>query len=305
MINEFALEPDVLAKPENIRYFLEQFDVHKGRLIADFPQRWVSEVYRMWTRTLDNVERRRFEELLLTIDKKVIVRSTKRKFEGADWLENAEAVQNTREPFHAIVSRENPRDHESVLAADAINEETPLWKTKRQDVIPRDARAISDLAAPLIHISKEILFVEPYFDPCNGTFKSSLRTVLYHLAHRRARAARVELHCTVHRTSGNNFWDDCHEHLPDLVPEGVRLDVFRWTKKDGGERFHRRYVLTERGGIAYEGGLDRGKDGETTDVYLLEPVIHEKRWVEYQPESEAFEMDKEGPIEIHGLRRFR
>lgn len=305
MINEIALEPDVLAKPENIRYFLEQFDVHKGRLIADFPQRWVSEVYRMWSRTLKDVERRRFENLLATIERKVIVRNVKRKCEGIDWLENAEAVQNTRDPFHAIVARENPRNREHVLVADMIEEDTPLWKTNRQNVIPRNARAISDIAAPLIHISKEILLVEPYFDPCNGTFKSSLRTVLYHLAHRRNRAARVELHCTIHKTSGNNFWDDCHENLPDLVPEGVRLDVFRWSKKQGGERFHRRYVLTERGGIAYEGGLDRGKEGETTDVYLLESAIHEKRWTEYQVDSEAFEMDKEGPIEIHGLRSFR
>ena len=47
MIKEFALEPDVLADPGNIRYFLEQFDIHKGRLIAEYPKRWASEVHRI------------------------------------------------------------------------------------------------------------------------------------------------------------------------------------------------------------------------------------------------------------------
>ncbi len=301
MIFEYALEPEVLSKPENVRYFLEQFDVHKGRLIADYPKKWASVVYRMWAPKLMTMEGARFRQLLESLSKKVLERETTRTYEGSVWLENAERIQNNgREPFRAIVAKENPRSHPAVLVAEAVNELSSLWHVKRQDVVERKARALADVAAPLILISKQILLIDPYFDPCERTFQSSLKALLYPLGYRRARPGRLELHCCVNPKSSQTFWSDCLTELPEFVPHGISLSVVRWKLMDGGERFHRRYVLTERGGIAFEGGLDRGKEGQTTDVYLLESELRDTRWKEYQPDSTVFEKDEDGPIQVVG-----
>lgn len=306
MIGEYALEPEVLSKPENIRYFLEQFGVHKGRLIADYPKRWSSVVYKMWAGSLKDVERRRFQVLLESISEKVLERaSTTRSYNTSlDWLLNAESVQNAgKDPFASIVATENPRSHSAVLIADEITEQTPSWRVKRQVVVKRETSELAKVALPLILISKEILLIEPYFDPCDSKFQSSLRAMIERLGRRPTRPSRIELHCCVHDRSSVRFWEDCRTDLPSLIPSGLSLAVMRWKLKAGGERFHRRYVLTERGGIAFEGGLDRGKAGQTTDIYLLEADVRTRRWKEYQTDSTAFELDTDGPITITGTRK--
>lgn len=303
MIFEYAVEPEVLCKTENIRYLLDNFDVEEGRLIADYPKRWVAAVYRMWASKLKSVERRRFQVLLESLAQKVLEKETSRRYEGEDWLQNAEAVQeHGREPFRAILASSNPRSHPAVLIADDVNKQTPLWQVKRQVIVERQPRALSDVAAPLLHISKEILFIDPYFDPCDRRFQSSLRNMLFHLGRRRGGVARVELHCCIHPSSGTTFWEDCADDLPSMIPDGLELTVVRWNVHRGGDRFHRRYVLTECGGIAYEGGLDKGRDGETTDVYLLETDLRTERWNQYQEDSTAFTRDPDGPLLIVGTR---
>lgn len=304
MIFEFALEPEVLSKPEGIRYFLEQFDVHKGRLIADFPKHWSRVVYKMWAAQLKSVERMRYSLLLESLSDKVLVGETERPYVSADWLTNAEAVQDSnRQPFRAIVSTTNPRSHSAVLVADEVNEAIPLWHVKRQDKIERKPAEFARVASPLILISKHILLIDPYFDPCNSTFQSSLRTMLAPLTRRNSTPARIELHCVVHPHSSGAFWADCRTDLPAHIPTGLKLAVIRWKSTPGGERFHRRYVLTEKGGLAFEGGLDRGADGQTTDVYNLEAALRAERWKEYQVDSTSFARDSDGPVEIVGTRR--
>jgi hypothetical protein len=58
-------------------------------------------------------------------------------------------------------------------------------------------------------------------------------------------------------------------------------------------------VLTERGGIRFDVGLDRGEPGQTTDVSLLNDDLHQKRWSDFQSVSAAF--DKVDDFEIVGV----
>ena len=53
-----------------------------------------------------------------------------------------------------------------------------------------------------------------------------------------------------------------------------------------GERLHPRYILTNIGGIRYEGGLDPGGPHETTDVSLLTEELWLKRWEQYRSFAE-------------------
>jgi len=122
------------------------------------------------------------------------------------------------------------------------------------------------------------------------------------LTKRKSTPARIELHCMIHTHSSVNFWGDCKSDLPGVIPAGIKLSVIRWKVTTGGERFHRRYILTEKGGLAFEGGLDRGADGQTTDVYNLEADLRAERWKEYQVDSTSYARDSAGPLEIIGTR---
>lgn len=73
-----------------------------------------------------------------------------------------------------------------------------------------------------------------------------------------------------------------------LIPAGTSLTVFlRPGLPD--KRMHPRFVLTERGGIQFDYGLDEGHGpGDTTHVVLLEHEVFLQRRREYGKESRSF-----------------
>ena len=67
--------------------------------------------------------------------------------------------------------------------------------------------------------------------------------------------------------------------------------IFRWQRNDDGDKPHPRYVLTERGGIRFEYGLDEWDgEGQTTDVSLLSHSLYKQRWKDYQKETAAYHL---------------
>ena len=66
-----------------------------------------------------------------------------------------------------------------------------------------------------------------------------------------------------------------------MIPGGVELQVFRWKQRPGGRELHRRFILTERGGIWIDQGLDAGNTGEMTDVGLMLEQVRLERWQDY------------------------
>ncbi|WP_164104428.1 hypothetical protein [Candidatus Laterigemmans baculatus] len=303
MIHTFAIEPSVLSDPLNRRYFLEQFGVSKGRVIAGLPREWHRKVYRLLAGEMKDRERRLYEEQLLHLRK--AVRPLDPPIETvpnmAEWLQYAEDYQISHEkPFRAIVAVENPREREWVIKAAEVNEGSPNWHVRRQDKVPRTPESLVEVSLPLLEISREVLLVDPYFDPSASRYVKSLRALMTALAPRARKLARVELHCFRHLNADEQFWKRCETVLPALIPEAMSLSVHRWSAAVSGERFHRRYVLTEQGGIAFEGGLDCGREGESTDVFLLEDELRLVRWAEYQADSDVFQPDPEGPREISG-----
>ncbi|WP_182871200.1 hypothetical protein [Stieleria mannarensis] len=306
MIKEFALDPQVLAQPGNIRYFLDQFDIHKGRLIAEYPKRWASDVYRIAAKGLRPVELKRFQVQLEMLDRKLTPHDPARKFDKTtkDWLENAETVQSDGiSPFDAIVANENPRSHSDVLVADEVDETNEKWAVARQLCAARTSADCVAAASRLLDLSREIILVDPYFDATQSKWKRMLKAMVVHTANNGLQKSRIELHCCERYGSSQHFWQDCRDELPSWLPRGVEIIVRRWREKPSGERFHRRYLLTERGGLAFEGGLDEGKQNETTDIYLLEESLRQKRWPEYQQGSNVYDIDSAGPVTIRGTRR--
>lgn len=89
--------------------------------------------------------------------------------------------------------------------------------------------------------------------------------------------------------------------MAPILPLGIQLRIIRWQQKDGGDKPHARYILTERGGIRYDYGLDEGEEGDqATDVSLISEETRGKRWMDYQTDTAAYDLSDE--IIIIGIK---
>ena len=76
-----------------------------------------------------------------------------------------------------------------------------------------------------------------------------------------------------------------------MIPNPLAISFFRWREKNNGEQFHARYILTDRGGIRVDAGLDNGQPGQTTTVTLIPPEIHKKIWDSLRRDEDIYDLE--------------
>ena len=79
--------------------------------------------------------------------------------------------------------------------------------------------------------------------------------------------------------------------------------VRRLRQKQGGERLHNRYVLSDLGGVSFGYGLDEGDEGETDDITLMDLEQYEARWSQYSGDPPAAFEQEGTAVEVVGTRR--
>lgn len=305
MVHEFAIDPSCASSFDVLRYLLDQCAVHLGRYVSDFPKRrWEIEVREHLQ--LEGIALRRLEETLVQLRRRGGLIDVGRTYDfGAGWLDNA-LREHDRRKFRAIITAASPADPEFILDPDHLTPDTPLWNVETQDRIPRTAEALVKSVLPLIHLSQEILLVDPRFHPDKARFRESLKALVSG-AHTGGRSyRRLEVHTNVQEDNRftekdwlKKFREDCHEELPKCLPSGIQIQVVWWRRKSNGEGMHARYVMTEHGAIYVDWGLDRGKPEETTDIGLLSPKLYRERWEQLQLDSQAYDLVER--IEIRGV----
>lgn len=107
-----------------------------------------------------------------------------------------------------------------------------------------------------------------------------------------------QAHCIEYPTGddleGGDFTTLCHGHLPDIIPNGVRLRVVRWRS----EELHNRYVLTDVGGVSFGQGLDQASDTAQQEdlVTLLDRAVAERLLQSFIGSPPKYTRD---PVEVH------
>jgi len=197
-------------------------------------------------------------------------------------------VQQKQNPFHAVIARQNELDIENFLNMDDLDASHPLWHVPKDQVVSRRAWNLACCARFLLQISREIIIVDPHFDPDKSRFLETFSHMIT-FAFEQHVPTRLELHVE-DKGQDDDWWHEkCRKYLPDCLPVDLPVAVYRWRKKPDGDKPHARYVLTELGGIRYDYGLDECEDvGQTTDVSLLSHSAYELRWRDYQKETAAY-----------------
>lgn len=298
MIHEFALHPDAVNDP-SFKHIVADCGIQHGRLISRFPHEWVKKAIEA-CKIQDDVKRKTIVEKIVSLrrDQKMVGFNRKYVY-GKDWLENAEDQYKIR-PFRAIVSPLNPQGCAHVLSPQEIDEKTSLWDVQTQRIVPRKAYDLACCAKTLLSISREILFIDPYFDPLKSRFLNTLSHMIS-FAYIFKEPRRLELHAEYDYRKElrreTDWQEGCTSNLHSLIPEGSTMEVFRWETRPAGDIPHARYVLTEIGGIDYNYGLDEWEsDGQTTNVSLLGPSVYEQRWKEHQKGTAAYHLVDNFPV---------
>ncbi len=201
-----------------------------------------------------------------------------------DWLTNAEA-EHGRRLFRAILAKDNPRRHDDVLLGGDVEDDTPLFKIEGNITIPRSAREIATLVVPVLQCAREILLIDPHFRAKRGQgqlVKELLAVAIQDQG--TSSLERVEIHAQykVERddkegveNEKKSFEADTRR-LEQSIPKDMKIRYVRWSAKSNpDERFHNRFILTDRGGLQFGDGLDAGKGkdqisrfGKNTETYL-------------------------------------
>lgn len=308
MLHEYAVEPECFGNSQDFRYLSENFGVAQGRLISMFPRNWRKNLIEVienspgeWTKGIQVVEKLRY------IRDHALIRSG-RNYEGTTshtWLENALKQHDIGEPFQAIVVRDSTGQPDFVLSVDQLNDGNPNWKTRREKRVLRTSTELGNSVRLLLRMSKQIFFVDKMFadqlnDSGNGKERwlEPLTNFIRIASESRESPPEFEYHSEGRVMSVSEqaaFTERCKSSLQRVLPKGAAIKFRLWTERSSGKDFfHARYILTERGGVRIDWGLDQSKYGakteQKTDVVLLEHDMWDELWRLFQPDSKTFQL---------------
>jgi hypothetical protein len=274
---------------ERFRYLIEKFGFDRGRLISQFPKTWFRLVYEA-ADGLGPVEKKRIEEALNLAKRNKVIR-TGRPYDGTKpWLENA-LVQHATSPFQAIIALENPAAHVAVIPVDLVDERQPLMAVPHDWRVARDAPALAAALRLMLQSSNVVAFVDPYYDPFNPRYQSTLRECL-----RIVHAANPGTICEIHHVDGERtpsteaIEREATRQFSAVIPNGMTVTLYRWREKVGGEDFHARYLLTDRGGVRIDAGFSAEGAHQTTDFTLMDFSLSQQRRDDLHREAVVFEL---------------
>ena len=299
MIHEFAVDPEALASWQNFRYLIEKFGIPRGRLISRFPSKWEKMVIRA-CKDCSEMEQKRIVESLKNIRLKLY--SAGRSYDkDQEWLPNAVASHQAL-PFRAIITTPANAGSSGLLDCDALSEDDETWAVPRGGVVSRTPADLAGAADRLLRCSGEIILVDPYFGG-EARFGKPLTAMIRCACDGRV-PRRFEYHLSSRSIDADVFKSSLERQRPYLrIPEKVNLVFVRWDQIDDSDTLHPRYVLTEKGGLRFDHGLDEGNPGETTDVECLDQALHAHRWAQFQINSGQFDLVDAWIVTAEGVSR--
>ncbi|HLA27047.1 MAG TPA: hypothetical protein VJZ49_04060, partial [Syntrophales bacterium] len=148
------------------------------------------------------------------------------------WLSNA-ITEHQRRNFRAILARENVGDKKEVLTINDLHDNNPLWSVPQGGIaVSRDPVKMAANVAPLLRSARNIIFVDPYFQPNLRKNLKPLELFLKILAASRnvTEKRRVEVHCNANKC-GEFSWfkEECESHLPNIIPKNMKIKIFLGT----------------------------------------------------------------------------
>jgi len=279
MFFEYALDPSAIENWPTLRSVSENFGPSSGRLLSKFPSNWGQEAFAHITASPR--DKLRVVEKLKDIERNLL--RTKRIYnKDASWISNVLSAHSI-DPFHAMIAKIDC-DHPCFLHIDELDQSNPLWKVDLDGSIKRIASEIARVSSPLLSISSEVVFVDQHYSSTAKHGKPL--SALIAAARNGKKLSRLEYHLNA-QDNPAAFQSGLSKQLKYIdLKLGEEITFIRWQCIDEGENLHPRYILTNRGGMRFDFGLDEGNG--TTDYGRLGEVLWRKRLEQFKPDSKEF-----------------
>lgn len=326
MICEYALDPELVARwhdPKEWAFFREAFGSDSGRFgsVVNSKDKWKQAVMRAFYKAKPSASS---SPLLLAaiegrigyLAERMIERGSSHP-ECPTWLGKVVA-EHVERPFHGILSMIPDKSVPAVMTPDMLFEEHPpaAWRVPPNPAPPRTAEGLATALSPLLTRCREVVFVDPWFDPIAPRYLDSLRALLAVLwGPRRCFGCptaelvfaefegRGKVPPGRAERSANYLLSQCKESLPDVIPSGHGLSITVIRQRPGAEKLHNRYVLTTLAGVGLGTGLDAA-NGEAAkfqsdDLCRLSSEQLVKRWGQYKSARDSYFDIAAGPFLVN------
>lgn len=282
MIHEYAVSPSLFSHPGNLALLFQAFEAGSGRLISDFPRRkWLQYAREFIKRSIeDQVDQRACIELLMGLEKRRVLleRQGPSWDEQKSWINNA-LDEHRRWRFHAILNDRSVPTEPDVIGYGPAVAAHPHWSNPATRSVARQASELIKGAADLISISTALVLVDRNFIPSEARFLNVLAAIAEYVRNA-AGAKRITQikYVTAYEKDRNSFQSpqlfeqSCTLFVPSVIPSGIEVKFILKTKAS----LHKRLVMTDRGAILFEHGLDEGP-GEVLLARLAADDF-EKEW---------------------------
>ena len=287
LLNEYALEPEVLGSKTNFQILAPQIGASQGRLIARFPRDWKKRVYAAAHSGAKTTELAWIEEKLRRLDDSALF---SRGRTGGDpelpWIARALA-EHRREPFAAIVGSVARPD---VLTLDDLDN-AASWQVSRQCEVPRRARDMADAISLIFLSGSQFKIIDPHLDPSKRRFRNTLVEFLRRIGSRPQGVQDGSVECHV-MTTGNQdeerrFVDNFKAAMEGKIPVGLSLSLHLHP----AALMHDRFVLSPWAGADFGQGLDEGDRPQRVKITLLEESIRASKWGEFGSDHPALNLN--------------
>lgn len=282
MFYECAISPEALFEiaidRRNYRDFIKGFSTGGNFLYSELPKlkRNKKQLLELLNANHSELQKKRLEDLIVFLKNNKVSRVY--DYVGdMSWSDNISAV-NRIEQFDHIVSS-TPYDNLDVTNIDdffGLN-------YARQKIVARIAGDMISIISRLLKTSEHIIIVDPYFSDKQrwwNVFISLLR-VSANNSYKKNLNIDVVFDGSKENSPTVNYLADKLNRENFVFPENFALAVnFKsLAAREGNERLHNRYVLSNLAGVCFVHGLDEGEG--TDDVSILSEEVYNKRWEHY------------------------
>ena len=286
MIREYALDPDIVTSSiQTLARVFSDFGADKGRVIGDFPCRWDREVIRnVKSLNLKTMERKAVVEQLNVLKRQALIKRKDCEINEEDsWIDRS-IVLHKNEPFNGILTGEDS-DVECVFNYYRMLNPLPdMWNYEQTIQVERKAQELADSIETSLYLSKQIMFIDPYFHPVDDNYKQPFLAFLEKIINGRFNVGRVSLHtCEQNSAKTRKLRADIERGLidslkPSLAP-GFKVEVTIWPS----DKIHDRFVLTDMVGYSFGHGLSETNYQNAINVNInrLGGTVRRELWREY------------------------
>jgi hypothetical protein len=262
------------------------FEPGSGRYVSDYPRKkWIQYVRAFIKQAVqEETERSAWIALLIALEKHALYERQGAVWDDAkgSWIANA-IDEHLRRNFKGILNDVVVPGEPNVMAIGVAMHTNQNWKMPSSLSVPRRAPDIVQCVGGLLDMSTTLVLIDRNFVPSDGRFLKVLVAFADYLlaSNHQPKITQIK-YVTSHEKDRNlfnttqQFESACKQFLPSALPQGIEVKFLLKVK----QTLHKRLVMTERGSVLVEHGLDEG-DGKVVLARLSEDVFSEE-WASWK-----------------------